>query len=470
MSVGTTVRGFVALAAATLAGQAIGFVTLSVLARRLGPEGLGSYTFALNLITYFGIPGNFGIVALAVRDVARSPDRTRSVVGEVLALQLVLSAVPYGLMVALAPLLAADADSQRLLPIMGVTLMLEAMSLQWVLFAKQRYVAAAVARLVSTAAFAVLVLAFVAGRDDTVELGWLHVLGGVPMWAIALWAALRAGGRPAVPPDVRHLVQRFRGGVALGFSAVMILIYYSIDSVMLGYLKDTATVGQYAVAYRLPLAILAFASLWGTVLFPHFSALAHRSPDELRSQLSMFSSVSLVASLPLIVGAVIVGPELLPALFGSRYDPAGPPFVLLMAAAALVVFTVNYGTTAVALGDERHYAIAVTAGAATNVAINLGAIPLFGMTGAASATIVAELVVFLYVFVRVRTLLGVEPLDRQRTLRALAATVVMAGALLALSGLLSPVARVGIGVAVFGACALPLRVVHRAELRQLLAR
>jgi O-antigen/teichoic acid export membrane protein len=56
--------------------------------------------------------------------------------------------------------------------------------------------------------------------------------------------------------------------------------------------------------------------------------------------------------------------------------------VLLMGAAALVLFTVSYGTAAVASGDERHYAYAVTLGAALNVLANLALIPAFGMTGA----------------------------------------------------------------------------------------
>ncbi len=49
MSVRRTVTGFVALAAAALAVQVIGFFTLAVVARRLGPDGLGAFSFAFNL-------------------------------------------------------------------------------------------------------------------------------------------------------------------------------------------------------------------------------------------------------------------------------------------------------------------------------------------------------------------------------------------------------------------------------------
>ncbi len=465
-----TVTGFVALAAATLAVQVIGFFVLAVVARRLGDEGLGAFSFAIVLAGYFAIPANFGITALAVRELAQDPDRARPVAGEVLALQTALSLLPYLLLVVLAPLLAIDEDTRRLIPVVGLTFLLDTLSLQWVLYASQRFVVAAVARLAGTVVYAVLVVLLVQEGTDVLDLGWIHIAGVVATTVLAAWSVLRAMGRPAFGADVRGLVRRFRAGIPLGVAGVMISVYYSADSLMLGWLEDTATVGQYAVAYKLPLAILAFAALWGSVLFPHFSALAERSPAELREQLGFFASLSLVGSLPLLAGAAIVGPDLVPELFGARFEPAGAPFVILMGAGALVLWTVNYGTAAVATGDERHYAVAVTLGALLNVLANLALIPAFGMEGAAAATLGAEVVVFVYVAVRLERRLGRAPLDLDRIARALAATAAMTAALLALPDALGPVAQVGIGLAVFVAIALPLRVVQVGELRQLVAR
>ena len=69
-----TVTGFVALGAATLFAQVIGFFMLAVSRGGSARRTLGSYSFALNLMGYFAIPANFGITALATRDLARDPD------------------------------------------------------------------------------------------------------------------------------------------------------------------------------------------------------------------------------------------------------------------------------------------------------------------------------------------------------------------------------------------------------------
>ena len=470
MSVRRTVTGFVAVGAATLAVQVIGFFVLAVIARRLGPEGLGSFTFAVTLATYFAIPVNFGVTALAVRDLARDPDSGRAVAGEVLALQTALSLLPYLVLLLLAPLLAADEDSRRLIPVVGLAFLLEAWSLHWALYARQRFVIAAVARLAGAVAYAVLVVALISDADDVLELGWIHLAGVGATMLLSLWAVLRTVGRPVLGSRLRRLTGRFRAGVPLGVATVMLSVYYTVDSLMLGWLEDTATVGQYAVAYKLPLAVFAFAALWGQVLLPHLSALWERRRDEVREQLGFFTSLSLVGSLPLLAGAVLVGPELIPELFGAQYGPAGTPFVLLMAAAALVLLTVNFGTAAVASGDERQYAIAVTLGAGLNIAANFLLIPAFGMTGAAAATVGAEIVVLGYLAARLRTRLGPAPLDIDRVMRTLTVTVAMVAVLLVLPDEIRPSMQVAVGFAVFVACALPLRVVHAGELRQLVQR
>jgi O-antigen/teichoic acid export membrane protein len=461
------VTGFVALSAATLFAQVVGFFVLAVIARRLGPGDLGSYSFAISVMGYFAIPANFGVGALATRELARDPDRVKPLLGEIMALQAVLCAVPYVVLVALAPVLAADEASRGLLPIVGLTFVIEAASLGFVLYGFQRYGVMALARAAGAVAFAVLTVLFVQ-EGDTTPLAWIHLAGVFATSVITGAAVLRMAGRPRLDARARDLVRRFRAGVPLGVSAVMISVYYTIDSVLLGYMRGTEEVGQYTVAYRIPLAVLAFAALWGSVLFPHMSALAERSRSEVREQIGYFASLALVASLPMLAGALVVGEQLIPGLFGVKYEPAGTPFIVLMFAAALVPFSINWGTSLIALGDDRHQAYAVTCGAVVNLAANLVVIPRFGMTGAAATTVAAELAVFAYLIRRVDQLVGHPPLDLERIGRAAAATAAMVLVLvLAVPDAWTAGTKVAIGIAVFGACALPLRIVRPHEIRAL---
>jgi hypothetical protein len=191
--------------------------------------------------------------------------------------------------------------------------------------------------------------------------------------------------------------------------------------------------------------VLTLAGLWGGVLFPHFSALAERSRAELREQLGFFASLSVVASLALLAGAAIVGPDLVPELFGAQFEPAGTPFVILMGAAALVLFTVSYGTRPSRRATSATTRTRSRSGAALNVATNLVLIPPFGMEGAASATRRAPRSSSSPTCRAARPAARAGSLDRDRVLRALAATAAMTAVLLVVPGDVAPSVQVGVG-------------------------
>lgn len=470
MEVRRTVTGFAALAGATLFAQVLGFFVLAVITRRLPAADVGAFNFALALTAYFGIPANFGITTLAVRDLAQRPHAARQIFGEVAALQAVLAALPYAALVVLAPVLAPDAVTRTLLPIVGLAFVVEVASAQWFLYGRGRFAWLAAARVAGALVFAAAVIVAVDDPGGAVRLAWVHVAGGVAAAMLTVVVALRAGGAPRLRGGHPALGSRLRRSIPLGVAAVMTTIYVSIDHVMLGWLQSTETVAQYAIAYKIPLAVLAIAMLWGGVLLPHMSLLAAGRRAELREQLGWFMSLSVALLVPLVAGALLVGDELMPQLFGPGYRPSGTPFVLLMVAAGLVLVTMNVGTAVLAVGGERQSAIAVTCGAAINVAINLVAIPLYGMVGAAVATIAAETAVIAYLLRRVAQALGRPSLERDRVARSAVATTVMAACVVALDDAVGALAQVAVGIAVYAAVAVPLHVVRRDELRAVVRR
>lgn len=469
MSLRRVIGGFSALAAATLGAQVVAFFVLTVVTRRISDDDLGSFYFALNLGGYFAIPANFGLTALGVREIARAPEQARRIAGEVLALQGILTLVSYAAFVALSGVLAPDTASEAVIPIVGMMMIFDALSLHWVLQGTQRLTVLALGRLAGNLATALLTLAFVHdGAHAARNLAWATLAGSAVTALILGWSVLRNEGPPArVRLAARDLAWRFRASFPLGFSFAMIAVYYSIDSVLLGYMKDTATVGQYSVAYKIPLALITFTAMWSSALYPHASALAVAGRELLRDQLGLLVSVTVAVALPIAVSAAIVSDRLMPELFGQTYAPAGAPFSVLMIATAMVFVAVTLGTALLALDGERAYAVAVTLGAFANVAVNVVVIPAYGMTGAAWATVLAEVIVTLYVGRQVYQRLGALPLGVRRIAGGVGASATMAAVMIALPKAWSASVVLFSGIVVYLAAALALRVVTFGDVRQL---
>jgi O-antigen/teichoic acid export membrane protein len=463
------VRGFLLLAASRIVTQAIGFVAIAIAARRLGPSNLGAFQFAISIALYFAIPTNVGLTLTGIRDIARDPQRAREIAGEVLSLQAVVATVAFGALFALSPVIATDSRSEALLPIAGLTFVVNAVSLDWVLQGVQRLGRLALARLAGQVVYGALVpIVLVEGFEGSKQLAWLTVLGYAVTAAICTAWVWRVRGAPRLTFDRRRLRRRFFASATIGIAFVMIQLYTSLDSIMLGYLSGTGDVGQYAVAYKIPLALTVLGGLWVQALYPHAATLFDSDPIELRRQIGRFATLAIAVAIPMGAAATVVGDDLMPALFGAPYRDAGTPFILLMWATALMMVSVNFGNVLLASGDDRPYAIGVTLGAILNVALNFVLIPKLGTTGAAIDTIAAEALVIAYMFRRFTRVIGRVALDLALIARSAAATALMVGLLVALPSSLGAVALTSIAVATYGALAFALGVVRREDVRRLL--
>ena len=70
---------------------AIGLVSIALLTRYLGPDDYGKYTLALMYMQLFGVLADVGLFTTVVREISKAPERTEELVGNALALRLLLA-------------------------------------------------------------------------------------------------------------------------------------------------------------------------------------------------------------------------------------------------------------------------------------------------------------------------------------------------------------------------------------------
>jgi O-antigen/teichoic acid export membrane protein len=468
MSSKRVVRSFAVLASSNLLMQIISFVALAIVARRVGPEVFGAYAFTLAVVTFVQLPITSGITNLGVRDVAKNPARVREIAGEIFALQLLLALALYVVIVVAGPLIAPTEEAGDLMPIVGLMLF-TGTSFEWTLQGLQDMRPVAVARLVGHAAFGLAVPFFVVSGYEGIErYAWLFVGGLVLKQVLTVVFLVRAVGWPRFRVRAGQLRGRLRASLAMGFAVIMVQIYYQIDLVMLGYLSTAEAVGEYGVAYRIPTAILAVGTMWGAAMFPHSAALADVDRDKLRRDVGQFAALMTLIALPLAACAPFVAEGLMTAMFGDAFADAGTPFALLMVAVGLSLIAGNFVSAVLGMGGDKKFALGVTLAAMLNVGLNLFFIPWWGTTGAALATIAAEILVLTYLTIITRRLLGGIEMAWGRVLRVAGATVPAVASLALLHDVLPALALVAVGGTVYVVSALALKAIRVSELNVLL--
>ena len=325
--VARVLRGFGVMSLGTLGARLIGFAVLAVVARKVGPDALGAYSFALGLAAYFvALPSNFGVGTLAIRDISREPDHARRLVGEAFTIQAVLATGCFLVFVALTPVLTHDPNVAAMMPLVGLYYVAYTLTADWALQAIDRMGSVAVVRLAGQVVFGIVTpLVLVGGFEGARRYATMMAVGAA-ITALAAFALVwRYAGAPHLPSSAADLRARLRRSAPIGFSLVMVQVYYSIDQILLGYLKGNHEVGQYAAAAKLPIVIAGFTALWASALYPHASRVFQRDSEAVRRQLGMFTSMSVAVALALAVSFTLVAGDLMTALFGPPSAPLRVP-------------------------------------------------------------------------------------------------------------------------------------------------
>src|SRR4030067_878152 len=188
----------------------VGFGTLSILvskivqlalfvmiARWLGAEGVGQYTYALSLVLLVGVLADLGISQYGVSQVAATGQRSDWYLTHTFSLRLGLSLAGLIILLLLGLILNLSEQSRTLLYLAGIGQFLVNVTSgwRWIFQAKQKLQYEAVLILVSGLVYSLGGLALLAWKKEIVWIGVSYLLSGVAFFATCYWIMVtRFGG------------------------------------------------------------------------------------------------------------------------------------------------------------------------------------------------------------------------------------------------------------------------------------
>jgi O-antigen/teichoic acid export membrane protein len=367
-------------------GRLAGLVILPVTSRALGVEGFGRFEAAFAIFIAATIVLDAGQGAALVRYVGERGQDTGALVHAAARIQLAASALA---VVALAPpllLFATPHDRPALLLVALVTFaFVEGMAVigGGLLRATDRDGLFAVLSLVR------LCLTAFVGAVGALTLGASGALfgvavGGAGFAAFAIREVVSADATRA-RPEQKRLV---RYGVPLLATTAASWTLGLSDRLFLRAFAPDRVLGAYAANYRLGSVLLIFvASPLGLTWIPAARrAVADGRLEQVARRWFIALSLTCAAG---TLALLVLGPELVPLLFGNRF--AFDPFIVAaVGASAWPVGLYFLLATSILLSeDTRRLAVLSCAVVLVNIAANATLIPRFDAHGAAVATLIS---------------------------------------------------------------------------------
>jgi O-antigen/teichoic acid export membrane protein len=455
------------LAAATIGARVCSFALAVILGRRLGVGEYGRYGFASALGTIIVPVADLGITTYVYREVAR--DRR---IGELRAIQLAaakwrLSLLAAAITAAATILIAPSEHAAAVTVVVVASLLADGVSAFVYGYFQGRERMALQARLTVLAGVArsvggiACVFAF---RSLLPVVVWMLVVSAMQLtFAVRRFDQAVAPARTAEPASAVPI--SWRSVITMGLLTLFALICVRADSVMIGALKNHRAVGIYTAAYTILGALEIIPWQIAQAIMPVFA----RTYDSDRSRFHSFwhegVRVVLLFSLPAAVVTSICARGVLQLFYGSKFSSGSTALAILVWFAPLSVFNAIVAAALYGARRELWPMVASGAGVVVNLALNLWAIPAFGIPGAAAVTVATEVVVLL---VQVWFVAGsdIAPWPRLPYVRLTFALLVL-GAIALLLRHVSVVLAISAALLGYAAVIVTSGVIGRSELQRL---
>ncbi len=371
--------------------KAFNFLTFIYLARILGVAHYGVLEFALSSSMYFLFFADAGLEGWAIREASKSSE-IRLLAARILPLRFLLSGVGFLLLMLLLPFFPAYPNLTPLLILFGFSSFLQAANLKWSFLAHQKMSAAGAGLVLMQLVFGVMVFVFVRSPEDVLLVPVWKLLGELAM--VVYFAARFSREYGGLPGQfvISNARETFRPAFIIGISSFLALMSFNFDSVLLGFFIGPSAVAWYNAAYKPVTVALAMPVTFFIGLFPVLSREYSRDQKAFEGVvIHSFRLTSLVA-VPLAIGGTLLAKPIIGFLFGPEYANSIQVLQILVWSAALVILRGTFRQGLVAANEQGLDLRCALAATVCNVILNVILIPRYGVTGAAAATVIAEMI------------------------------------------------------------------------------
>ena len=391
---------------------AIAVVMLAYLARYLRVDGYGDYTTIFAFLGFFAIIADMGLYTVAVREMAKRPDASPHILGNIFSLRILFAI----LLLAIAPVIGwivpAYGMDVKLGILVGTLASFFILSNQMVVSVFQtnlRMDRLVIGDIVARSVLLGLVLLFITQGYSLVAFVWANVIANVVLFVISFMLSRRFV-RFSFGFDFSYWKHIIKEALPLGIIIVLGLIYFKIDTIMLSLMKDSEAVGIYGAPYKILEILITIPAMFMGSVLPVVTRYIEKG-ERGRVQESFKKSFDFMAilALPLLVGTFILAEPLVVLVLGVDFMASVEVLRYLIFAVFIIFFGTIIGYFAVAADLQRHLVWAYILSVVVNVVGNLILIPNYSYIGASIATIGTELLIASLAFYIVRKHLRVSP-------------------------------------------------------------
>ncbi len=370
-------------------------LTAPYVARVLGTDNSGVYSFSNAIAAYFVIFGMLGLEQYGNRSIARvrdnrnEMDRVFSELFELHAIVSIIAIILYFLYC-----YCFVTEYRLVFMLQGFYVISSFFDVNWFFFGIEKFKLTVTRNTIIKILSMTAIFLFVKDRND-VGIYTFILSFSMLVSQLAVWPVLRKYVSFRIVP-IADLKKHLKPLLMLCVAVVAANLNRMIDKGMLGWFGKINDLGCYDYADKIVRIPLSFIAALGTVMLSKMSNLAvSDNKEEAEKILDYSACIVLILAFGMGFGIAAIAPEFVIWFLGEEFQGTVALLCVLCISIPLVGWN-NYIRTQILIPKQmdKVYTRAVTIGAIVNIVTNCGLIYLLGAKGAAIATVVSYSVIF----------------------------------------------------------------------------
>ena len=374
---------------------ALPLITTPYLSRILGADGIGQYSFAQSIVSYFALAAALGTTLYGQRQIARvnsDPEERSRLFWEIFLFRVV--GVTTAALIYCFTILPIYSEHALLYVVAAIEILAVAFDVTWFYQGMEDFRPIAICTAVGRLLAMVAIFVFVKDKNDLIVYVICYCVS-ILLGNVTAWKDLR---RYLVKTRLKGLRIRkhFMPAVSLFSSQFAIQIYTVLDKTMIGLItRSDFENGYYEQSQKLIKVLIALVTSLGVVVASRVTVLWKEEKKKDVYDL-IYGSFRFVFALgmPMAVGCMLVLSRFVPIFYGTGFEPVIPIISILVFMFPVLGCSNVIGIQLlVPTGREKKLTASVIVGACVNVVLNAFLIYFFAAMGAAIASVIAEIAV-----------------------------------------------------------------------------
>lgn len=389
----------------------ISFVYFTYLARVLGAENLGQYVFALSFVAIFSIVVDFGTNHFITREVAKDHSLSQKLLSNIFGFKVFSSILAVSLIFLVINLLDYQSLTKQLILIATILMLVESLVISsyaiirgWHNLRFESFGTIGVQILVTV--FGIITLQFT--TDLKILLAVLLGANIINLFYVLILLRWKIKLKIKLLFDLLYWQKIFLVILPFALAAGFTKIYGAFDQVLLSKLASNVALGFYAVAYKLTFALQFLPLALVASLYPAMSTYFTHDKQMLNKAFTRAVYYLIILTIPLTFGVIFLADKFILTLYTAEYIGSILPLQILIISLLFLFINFPLGSLLNAANKQARNTLNIGLAMIFNISLNLFLIPKYQAVGAAIASLLSTLFLFILNWLVAKHLLKID--------------------------------------------------------------